>query len=188
MKLKLNEIPHEGLEYVLTNKTAELNADLKDLVGSNDYEIQFFIKPLNHRDFELKGTLKAHTVETCSLCGDTFNFPVKAKLHEILLPATPLDKMDKQARSNHFSELDQDGPSVTEYENDQIDLGEFSHQAIALNVPYSPKPEMKENGDCSVCLKVQMNTPFKYEDDMTKFEAEKKKENPFNVLKNVKLN
>lgn len=188
MKLRLHEVPSEGQEYILNKSTGELNAALKDLVGDLPYEVKLFVRPLNHKDYELKGKILAQTNEVCSLCGENFPFKLEAKLNEILIPLAQDKDLEKQSRSNHFSELDSDGPSVTEYNEDAFDLGEFTHQAIALNIPYSPKPCIKDNGDCEVCLKPNMNKPITYNEDMTKFEAEKKKENPFNVLKNVKLN
>lgn len=180
MKLRLNEVSQEGSEYIFNNVTAEMNNDLKDLIENNPYELKFFIRPLNHRDYLLKGKVKTETKEICSICAENFNYPIEAALHEVIIPVKSLEKGDKQARSNHFSELEEDAPSVTEYENDELNLSEFTHQAIALNVPFSPK--------CSTCMNRKSDEPFSYEDDMTKFEAEIKKQNPFNVLKNVKLN
>lgn len=189
MKLRLNDIPADGQEFTFNQKTGEMTPAIKDLVGQNDYELTVFIKPLNHRDYEMKGILKAKTSELCSLCGENFAFPIKTKLNEILIPAEPEEKdLEKQSRSNHFSELDNDGPSVSEYEDGSFDIGEYTHQLIGLTVPFNPKPCIKENGDCEVCLKPNMNKPIRYDEDMTKFEAEKQKQNPFNVLKNIKPN
>lgn len=189
MKIKLNEIPQEGRDYSFNRGTAELNADLKDLIADHPYDLQFTIRPLNTKDYELKGTLKTHTEELCSLCGETFKFKVETKIHEILIEAADKDKeLEKQSRSNHFSELNEDGPSVLEYENAVFEVGEFTHEVIAINVPFNPKPELQEDGSCKVCLKSNMNQSFKYDEDMSSFEKAKDKENPFNVLKGIKMN
>lgn len=189
MKIKLHEIPTTGREYHLTQKTAELTPALKDLVGDHDYDVKFSITPLNNKDYELKGSLNTTTSEICSLCGETFDFKVKAPLHEILIEsAGPEKDLEKQSRSNHFSELNDAGPSVTEYNGDIFDLGEFSHQAVALSVPYNPKPEADKDGNCKVCLTMNLNQEIKYDEDMSSFEKAKEKENPFNVLKGIKLN
>lgn len=189
MKIKLNEIPTEGRSYLITKETGELNTNLKDIIGENDYTVEFYLKPLNKKDFELRGKINTFTDEACSLCGENFKFKVSTKLNEIIIPAEKKDKaQEKQSRSNHFSELDETGPSVLEVKNEVFDLGEYSHQSIALQIPFNPKPEPKEDGSCSVCLRSNMNEIFKYDEDMGIFEKAKEKENPFNVLKGLKQN
>lgn len=189
MKIRLGEIPENGREYHLNEKTAELTPELKDLIGSSAYDIQFNITPLNSKDYELKGVINTTTSEVCSLCGDKFQFKINTKLHEILIEAATPDKdLEKQSRSNHFSELNETGPSVTEYNHGVFEVGEFSHQAIALAVPFNPRPEADKDGNCKVCLNVNINREFKYEEDISTFNKAKEQENPFNVLKGIKLN
>lgn len=189
MKINLNEIPTDGRQYHLNRKSAELTPALKDLVGDHDYDVQFTITPLNSKDYELRGHVKTMTSEVCSLCGETFDFKIKAPLHEILIEAAGPDKeLEKQSRSNHFSELNEGGPSVTEYSDSTFYAGEYTHQAIALAVPYNPKPEADEQGNCKVCLTMNLNQEIKYDEDMSIFEKAKEKENPFQVLKKLKLN
>ncbi len=187
MKINLNEIPENGREFELSHKSAELTSEIKDLVGSHPYEVKFSITPLNTHDYELKGQIQTTTSEICSLCGETFNFKINTRLHEILIQSAGPDKeLEKQSRSNHFSELNESGPSVTEYHGHTFEVGEFSHQAIALSVPFNPKPEADADGNCKVCLKMNLNQEIKYDEDMGNFEKAKEKENPFNVLKNLK--
>lgn len=189
MKIKLSEIPEDGREYHLNRKTGELNDDLKDLIADHPYELHFSIRPLNSKDYELKGTLETHTNELCSLCGETFKFNIKTKIHEILIESAGADKdLEKQSRSNHFSELNESGPSVIEYSDATFEVGDFTHEVIGLNVPFNPKPELEDDGSCKVCLQANMNQIFKYDEDMSNFEAAKDKQNPFNVLKGLKLN
>jgi uncharacterized protein len=189
MKIKLNEIPEDGRHYTINRTTGELNQDLQDLIADHPYDFEFSITPLNKSDYELRGTVNTTTDELCSLCGDTFKFKVQAKIHEILIEAAPEEKgLEKQSRSNHFSELNESGPSVIEYKDDVFEFGQFGHEVIALNIPFNPKPEQTANGDCKVCLKTNMTQPFKYDEDMGVFEKAKEKENPFNVLKGLKIN
>ena len=189
MKIKLNEIPENGRNYHLTQATGELKDSLNDLVADRDYDVQFSITPLNSKDYELRGQVTATTEELCSLCGDTFKFKINTKIHEILIEAPEINKAgEKQSRSNHFSELNESGPSVIEYADDVFEFGAFSHEIIALAIPFNPKPELTASGDCKVCLKTNMSQGFKYDEDMGIFEKAKEKENPFNILKGLKIN
>lgn len=181
MKIKLNEIPEDGRDYHVNRATGEINADLKDLIQDHPYDLKFTIRPLNSKDYELRGVLETHTEEQCSLCGDNFPFKIKAKMHEILIEAAAPDKeLEKQTRTNHFSELHESGPSVIEYKDEVFEMGAFAHEAAAISIPFNPK--------CENCLKTDTGKPFKYDEDMSKFEKAKEKENPFNVLKGLKIN
>jgi uncharacterized protein len=181
MKIKLNEIPESGREYHLTRTTGELNTDLQDLIADHPYELKFYIRPLNTKDYELKGSLATHTKELCSICGENFKFNIIPKIHEILIESAGQDKeLEKQSRSNHFSELNENGPSVIEYSDAAFELGEFTHEAIAISIPFNPK--------CETCLKSDTGVPFRYDEDMGTFEKAKEQENPFSVLKGLKIN
>ena len=105
MKINLADIPEEGRSYVWTTQTAELGAVLKDLVGKGTYETEFFIKPLNSKDFELSGKIKTTMPEQCSRCGIDFNFPVNEKFHEILIPKQYQPRGGKYSKVNHVSDL-----------------------------------------------------------------------------------
>jgi uncharacterized protein len=183
MKLKLNEIPDEGREYTYTKETGELNDDLRDLIESNAYSVQFFIKPLNNSDFVMTGQVSTRTKEICSLCGDTFNFQTKAQINEILIPKAIDKDHEKQSRANHISEQDENAPAVSEYKGEVFELGDFIHEAIALSIPFNPKPELTANGDCSVCLKSTPTHALIYDENVSIIE----KVNPFLALKDLKL-
>ncbi len=183
-KIKLNEVPEEGRNYSYNRQTGELNEDLKDLIGSNEYQTEFFLKPLNHKDFSLRGHVVTATQEICSLCGETFNFKTKAQLNEIIIPGADNNKiLEKQSRANHVSETSESEISVSEYKNDVLEIGELIHEAIALSVPFNPKPEQKEDGSCTICDKVAEFGQFGYDENMGIIE----KQNPFNVLKDFKI-
>ncbi len=185
MKIRLNEIPESGREYILNRKTAELNGVLQDLVHNSPYDVTVFIKPLNTKDFEMAGSIKATTAEQCSRCGDDFNFNVQKKIREILIPHLDEDRTSKYARSSTpISETATDTSiSVSSYRSSQFDLGEFIHEAIAIEVPFNPMPACKSNGDCSLCSKPLVSKPFVYDEKM----GEDEKPNPFLALKHLKI-
>ncbi len=183
MKIKLSEIPEDGSSYEFNRKTAELNLALQDLIDDADYQIQFDIKPLNTKDFTLTGTIKTKTNENCSRCGDLFKFSVDKKLSEILIPKQIDDRTGKYAKTTvALSEKDL-ATAVLEYENNQFDLGEYLHEAIAIDVPFNPMPKAKPNGDCSLCDKPRNLDPVIYDEKLSV-----EKINPFQSLKNIKLN
>lgn len=183
MKIKLSEIPENGTSYEFTRKTAELNAPLEDLIGAADYHIQFHIKPLNTKDFTLSGTVVTKTQEMCSRCGDQFPLDINKKISEILIPKPEEDRTGKYAKTTvAISDKDLE-IAVLEYTQNQFDLGDYLHEAIAIDIPFNPKPKTKPNGDCSLCDKPANPDNIIYDENLS---VEKK--NPFQSLKNLKLN
>ena len=183
MKIKLSEIPEDGFNYEFTRLSAEMNQALADLLGTEDYKIQFFIKPLNTKDFMLNGSIVTKTSENCSRCGDSFKFSINKKINEILIPKHEDDRTGKYAKTTvALSDRDLE-VAVLEYVNGQFDVGDYLHEAIAIDIPFNPMPQKKPNGDCSLCDKPFSLDPIIYDE---KLSVEKK--NPFLTLKNIKLN
>lgn len=183
MKINLTEIPEEGRKYQWNSQTGELNSVLLDLIGKAFYETEFFIKPMNSKDFELMGTIQTQLPEQCSRCALDFAFPVNEKFHEILIPKQGQPRGSKYAKVNHVSDLPQGGPEVSEYEGHIFDIGEYLHEVVALAAPFNPIPPEDEKGDCSVCKIPVRGKSFGYDEKM----PEEKPVNPFAVLKNIKI-
>lgn len=185
MKIKLNEIPEDGRNYEFTRESGELNLILSDLIGDESFKIDFFIKPLNTKDFILTGQIRTRTEESCSRCGDSFKFPLSKKIKEILIPKQELDRTGKYIKSSvAVSESDDNDAAVVEYENNQFNVGDFLHETIAIDIPLAPMPETKANGDCVLCDKPANKSPLIYDENL----SAEKKQNPFDSLKNIKLN
>ena len=83
-----------------------------------------------------------------------------------------------------MSELNESSIGVIDYENEEFEVGACLHQLVALSVPFNPKPPVNKEGDCSVCLTSQIKGQFSYDEKM----GDEAKKNPFEVLKNIKLN
>jgi uncharacterized protein len=187
-KIKLTEVPEDGREYTFNQATGELNSDLKDLIGDEKYDAQVFIKPLNHKDFSVVGRIRTATKEACSLCGETFSLKADLVVNEILIPQNSrknerVEKIEKQVRSNHLSELSDAAAGVIEYHAEVFEVGTCLRQIVALSIPYKPIPQANKDGDCVVCFKSQL-TNFNYDENM----GEDVKKSPFEVLKGLKLN
>lgn len=184
MKIRLHEIPTEGKAFLWNRETAEINQVLFDLIGEAPYTAEFFIKPLNKRDFEMTGSVKTQVPDLCSRCGIDFKFPVNVKIREILIPYQPDDRTSKYSRVNHLSESEEGGPSVVEYDSDEtFAMGEYLHEQIAIAVPFNPAPPVKEDGDCSLCERPVVGVSFNYEEEL----PEERPESPFSALKNLKI-
>lgn len=187
MKIRLNEIPEIGRSYLFNRKTAELNSVLQDLISNNPYNITLEIKPLNTKDFTIYGSVLTETSEQCSKCAEDFNFIINRKIREILIPSpqnnkrdTKLTKYVKTPTTLVTVDSNDTDLNVSEYSNQQFDLGEFLHEIIALELPFSPH--------CANCEKHNSDdTPdpiFVYDEKI----SEDEKPNPFKSLKGIKLN
>ena len=175
MKIRLNEVPENGQNYDFNRKTAELNEALSDLIKSNDYNVDIFISPLNSKDFSLSGTVLTKIPQQCGRCAEDFNFEIKKKINEILIPTQEQDRTSKYAKSSAI-QVSEETISVTEYTKQQFDLGEFIHEAVALEIPFVCY--------CETCSTVTDDQAFIYDEKM----GEDVKPNPFQALKGIKLN
>ncbi len=184
MIINLAEIPEEGRNYEYTTETGEVTEALADLIGENKYTTQFTIRPLNTRDFVLTGSIQTKSKELCSYCGQKIQFPLTVKFNEILIPPQEMTRDGHYAKPNHFTENEAGDLQSFEYSAGmKLNIGEYLHESIALQVPYNPAPEISAKGDCSDCgLNVQ-NLLKTYEEKPTPLEET----NPFAVLKTLKI-
>jgi uncharacterized protein len=153
VRIDLKNLNPDGENFVLTRQSGELNEAIKDLLGSNQYKIQFQLRPLSSSgSFEMVGTIDTMLPEQCSRCGDDFNFEIHESFRELLLPSMPQERLDKYAKINHFSDMTQDDLEVTEYSEDQFfNAAEYLHEKIALSIPYNPAPALEDDGKCRLC-------------------------------------
>jgi uncharacterized protein len=182
MRINLNEIPQDGKNYTCNQHSAELTKVLSDLIGNSKYEINFFIKPLSY-GFDFSGTAKTQTKEVCSRCGIDIEWPVDIHFHEMLMPKLEVDRTAQYVKPNHFSEItEHDGPGHVEYEGHHFEAGEYIHEAIAIQIPTYPTPEVDPAGKCLGChLNINKNN-FSYDEELTKT----KEKSPFDALKDLK--
>lgn len=138
MKIRLNEIPHDGRSYTFNRETGELNEVLTDLVHDHDYDVELFIKPMGNA-YEMKGKVQTAVTEVCSSCGWDFDLPIDRKIHEILFEEAPEDyRKSHSVHGNQSVDFLAEGPSMTPYRGDVFDAGDFVHEVIALEEPFYP--------------------------------------------------
>ncbi|MBO9668216.1 MAG: DUF177 domain-containing protein, partial [Bdellovibrio sp.] len=157
---------------------------LADLVGKNPYETEFFIRPLNSKDFELTGKIATKVPEQCSRCGTDIAFPIDEKFKEILIPKQDQPRGGKYAKVNHVSDLPEGGPDFCEYEGQHFDMGEYLHEVVALAIPYNPVCPKTDNPECTIYTNPEPEQGVIYNEEM----PTEKPESPFAALKNLKLN
>ncbi len=184
MIINLADISPDGESFTLNRSTAELNKVLSDLLGENEYTIEFNIKPLD-QGFDFNGSVNTKTPELCSRCGIDINVKIDKNFKELLLPKMDAPNLGEHySRVNHYTDLHEvDGPSVTEYENLMFNVGDYLHEFIGLQLPLKPVGETNENGDCLVCELNVETTNFNYDEAIPG-----PKNNPFSTLKNIKVN
>lgn len=183
MRINLLEIPKEGKTFVLNRRTGELNEYLRDLIGNTEYSTEFDLRPLD-TGFELVGRIKTEIPEQCSRCGLDFDQSVDAKFHELLFPKMGLERNDKYAKSNHFSDVPlETGPSIVEYEGHHFEVSEYLHETVALELGTQPAPKADCDGNCVLCHEKVEGRSFGYQEDFPS-----KKESPFASLKTLKIN
>lgn len=185
MIINLAEISPEGESFTLNRTTGELNKILSDILGENDYQVEFTLRPLD-QGFELIGDVKSKTPELCSRCGIDIFVNINKSFKELLLPKQEAQGQGEHySRVNHYSDLHEEGvgPSVIEVENLMFDVGDYIHELVGLQIPIRPVAETNEEGDCSVCGLNVETTNFGYDESLPV-----QKNNPFAALKNIKLN
>jgi uncharacterized metal-binding protein YceD (DUF177 family) len=186
MIIHLNEIPEDGKDFILTRATGELNKILEEFVGSEDYKIEFYIRPLSH-GYELIGSTQGQTPELCSRCGLDIVIPLNTKFKELMLPMFGIERNSKYSRQNHVTDSEHlsDIPSVIEYDGNVFNIGEYLHEVIGLLIPSCPVAPIDGSGKCKTCgVDTTQENAFSYTEKM----PEEKVTSPFAALKRVKLN
>jgi uncharacterized protein len=143
MKINLSEITEEGRTYTFDRSTGELNEALADLVEQRPYSVEFTIRPLGNA-YELRGLAKTNTSDLCSKCGWDIEIPLNTKFNEILMRNEVEYRKQQSTTGNHSVDFLSDGPTVTYFEGESFDAGEFVHEAIAASIPFYPTCGVEE--------------------------------------------
>ncbi len=184
MQIDLSRIPEEGERYTYNHITGELNETLKDLIGSNTYDVDLFIKPLPQNTFQISGHIRTQLPEDCGKCGDPFSWSMSETVRTLLVPSIAHQRGDKYAKPNHLSDHEElDAPDAYNYRWPNLEMGEFVHEIIALAEPAYPHPPIKADGKCSLCDKNIGIEVINFEDP-----GFEKPKSPLTELKKIKLN
>lgn len=181
IEINLKDLPLEGRDFNYTRESGELSEALRDLIGKNDYEVNFRITPMGNT-FDLRGAVKTSLDLECALCAMDLKYTVNQKLHELLVMQKPLNKGEQLAKTNHAHEWESKGPDYILLDSDLFRVGDYIHEVIGLAEPIRPlgKP------DCDISCENIPETVKKWLSNDQKA-AESIKTNPFIVLEKIKL-
>lgn len=183
MKIRLNEIPDEGRSYVFDRKSAELNTELEDLIGNQDYEVSMYIKPIGNA-YEMRGGLKTSLAEVCSKCGYDFDLGVDRKFNEIIFEDQEDHRKSQGVHGNQSVNFLGEGPSMIPVRGNVFDAGDYAHEAIALAEPFYPT--CAPNGACLRAGEIE-EIVKKLEADAELGVTAEAKKSPFEVLKALEI-
>ncbi len=180
--IPLKDLPPEGRDFIYTRESGELNDGLKDLIGTNGYQVRFQLLPVGNA-YNLVGTLETHLNLECSLCAIDLKFPVKQNLNEVLVVQKPLGKGDQQSKANHAHEWSDSGPDYILLDSEVFNVTDYVHEAIGLAEPIRPlgKP------DCDVSCENLTEPVKKWLIPSGQPGTDPIKTNPFQVLEKIKL-
>lgn len=177
--INLKEVPQEGESFRFNRKTGELNRALNDILGNNDYEIEFTITPLGEA-YELKGKFKAQMDLICSRCAFEFDRWISENFHELLVVSKELPRTGHLGKTNHSTEGLQEGPFFNELRSSTFSISKFVHEIIALAEPIQPLGKESCDDSCENFIKAQKEGWLKAEG------LEERAEGPFSVLQQLK--
>lgn len=179
--IKLSEIPEEGKSFQYSSKNSpELAQALKELIHTENFDIDFTIRPINSKDYHLSGRLAAASPQDCSRCGEAFKYSLNKALTEVLIPKTNRDFSGKYSKPNHIIQDSESSIDYVEFKNEEFDVASYIHEAIAIDIPFNPSPALDDKQSCTLCHKSFEKGAFEYNEEMG---VEKK--NPFGGLKDI---
>ncbi len=152
MLINLSEIPSEGRSYQCTEKTAELNTALEDLVHQSPYAVDFHLQPMGNI-FEVTGKIHSAIGVECTRCLRTFPLKLDQAIHELLIPGKELPRTGRESKVNHSSELEMTGPSSSIVSFPNFDAGILIRDIVALALPDHPICTENCKGLCQYCGK-----------------------------------
>jgi uncharacterized protein len=182
MKIRLNEIPDEGRSYLFDRKSGELDAQLKELVGSHPYAIDMTIKPIGNA-YEMRGTVKTTLSEVCSKCGYDFELPIDRKFNEIIFEEQDEHRKSQGVHGNQSVNFVGEGPSMIPVRGKVFDAADYAHEAVALAEPFYPMC-----GPNETCLHAdEVKEIVERLEAQAELAVEEKPASPFSVLKDLGL-
>ncbi len=149
-RLKLDEIPEEGLTLKWTEEKASLQAYLEGLSGIDfDFETPLYSEVKIQKAGQLvliTGKVQTHLQLQCVRCLKEFSFPLSTHFDLTLHPL-------KDAPSKEETELGSEEMESSFFEGGEIHLSEIACEQIFLEIPYQPLCQEGCKGLCSICGK-----------------------------------
>ncbi|HAG91361.1 MAG TPA: hypothetical protein DCL41_05790 [Bdellovibrionales bacterium] len=184
LKLNLNEVTTDPLEYSSNSQSGELKAALQDLIGSEPYEVHLSCEKVGNA-YLLKGDIQTGLPLECSDCGAPFVHPVKHHFEDILVVNEAYKRGDHASKNNHAHEWEEGQPECTYLESPFLDLGELLHEELALQEPIRPEGSTDPKHTCEDLSQIKRKW-LSLGKDGGSFDEQIRK-SPFEALKDIKL-
>jgi uncharacterized metal-binding protein YceD (DUF177 family) len=118
--------------------------------------------------------------ELCSRCGYDIELPINQSFNEILVEDEKEHRKAHSVHGNQSVDFLTEGPSVTYFQGQTFDAGEFIHQAIAIAEPFYPSCGL---ADCEHLQEIEQKRK-ELEEEYQAAEKRKRGHPAFEVLKN----
>ena len=143
------------------------------LCNSKDHplNIRLKIEILPEKRFKVTGSFSFSPLLECSRCAMPLTWPLEDNIDAVFEPEPTTFRKD--------SDLSSDDLDRYYYKDDQINLETFLNEVIQLSRPDQVLKKTADGSGCELC--------HKDIDDPLVFGSEEQKDNPFAVLKNLKL-
>ncbi|NCN40984.1 hypothetical protein GW916_07005 [bacterium] len=184
LRLNLNEVNEEPLDFNSSRASGELNSALESLIRDEDYKVEVSFQKAGNA-YLVKGDIDTSLPLVCSDCGGEFNHPVRHHFEDILVVQAPYKKGDHASKNNHAHEWDEDQPQCTYLENPVVMMGDLVYEELALQEPFRPTGKLDPKHVCEDVRQIQRDWLSIGKDQP--LEAEGKAANPFEALKSLKL-
>jgi len=141
MRIDLQNIDDDGKSFHSNDLSEDLKGSFKDLIGDNDFKIDFEIRPLGNT-FQVLGKMETHYPEVCSLCAEEISVPLQTPINEILVIE------EKRPRNTQVSQSQQNfdpmNPAATYLNEPYLEADEFLHEIMAAAIQSFPSCIDKE--------------------------------------------
>jgi uncharacterized protein len=143
VRIRLQEIPHEGLRFSLADHTVDLPG--KALVIEGPINGKLSIKRQGTEDLHIRGVLSTRLRLSCSRCTKEFAHSIES---EFYVDYTPIAQSQTGHQEHHLygEEL-----HLHFYTGDTLDVGEIIENQLYLEMPMAPRCQPDCKGLCSIC-------------------------------------
>ncbi len=132
--VNLKSLPEKGEQYQFSQQNGELDEQLRDLIGSNNYYVSLEVRPVGNV-FEISGEIRAEMDLICSHCGRELHHPVNDSFNELIVVTA---KWTRAGHSGHVNSVKDHEITCNYATSFDFDLGDFVHEHIALAEPDHP--------------------------------------------------
>ena len=184
--ITLSKLSEEGSSFVYDSHGGQLDQGLNDLIGSNSYELKFFIQPIRKNAYELCGHIKTQMELLCSLCASDLKWDINESINEILLvECDKRSQISRKTRVNYASELADPNLFCNILSSDEFSVLNFAHEIIALAEPHRPLGHA--NCEKKLCPNLTTETRLKLAEFQDVESQDRDPYSPFSVLAEVKV-